>query len=191
MTNVSNFFAAYDDWICVELNTENDMLGQLASKTYDEGKMKKLFLTTEFNFSFKGFGISIKGKDPVTNISSLLKREFEYLKKKNTKVLVTVDEAISNKYMKVFTHEFQTLLRNDFLICLLMTGLFKNISLIQKEKTLTFLYRAPKIYLGKLNMKAIANSYQNIFEIEEKKSIELAKITQGYAFAYQLLGNII
>ena len=191
MTNIKKHFEELDDWICVEINPEMDMLEQLASKLYDEGKMKKLFMTTEFSFSFKGIGLSIKGKEPIQSVSSLLKREFEHLRKKEKRVLITVDEAVSNSYMKVFAHEYQTLLRDKFNVCLLMTGLYKNISILQKEKSLTFLYRAPKIYLYELNSRAIVNSYMNIFEIREKESIELAKFTKGYAYAYQLLGNIL
>ena len=191
MTNVSNFYKKEDNWIYVELNPENDLLEQLASKIYDEGKIKRLFISTEFNFSFKGIGMTIKGKEPISNVSSLLKREFEYLSKKNIKVLIGIDEVVSNTYMKVFCHEFQALLRQDFFVCLIMTGLYQNISSLENQKSLTFLYRAPKIYIDSLNPRAIANSYKNIFNIDEDKCIELAKFTRGYAFAYQLLGSIL
>jgi len=167
------------------------MLEQLASKIFDEGKLKKLFLKTEFSFSFKGFGFSISGKDPISNISTLLDKELEYLTKKDYKILITVDEAISNENMKIFVHEYQLFLRNKYPVRLLMTGLYQNISILQQDKSLTFLYRAPKIYLGGLNLKSIANSYKNIFAISELESIKLAKVTNGYAFAYQLLGNIL
>lgn len=191
MTNISNHYKKNSDWICVELNPESDLLEQLAAKIYDEGKLKKLFLSTEFSFSFNGFGISIKGKEPISSVSSLLKREFEYLKKKNIKVLIGIDEVVSNTYMKVFCHEYQTFLRENFSVFLIMTGLYQNISSLENQKSLTFLYRAPKIYIDSLNPRSIANSYKNIFNIEEDECIKLAKFTKGYAFAYQLLGNLL
>ena len=191
MTEVSNHYKKMDDWICVDLNPENDMLEQLAAKLYDEGKMKKHFLSAEFNFSFQGFGFSIKGKEPVSNISTLLKHEFEYLQRKGVNVLITVDEIVSNGYVKVFVHEFQTFLREDYNVRLLMTGLYQNVSLLQKQKSLTFLCRAPKVYLRELNSRAISNAYKNFFKISKKESIDLAKLTSGYAFGYQLLGNIL
>lgn len=190
MTTVSDYYKK-NNWLCIELNPEYDMLEQLASKLYDEGKLKKLFISTEFDFSYKGLGFSIAGKEPITNVSTLLKKEFEYLKKKDRRVLITVDEAVVNSYMKIFVHEFQSFLRGGFNVCLLMTGLYHNISLLEKQKSLTFLYRAPKIYLGELNVRAISNSYKNIFNISDKEGIRLAKYTNGYAFAYQLLGNIL
>lgn len=190
MTNIANYYKN-NDWICVELKPETDLLEQLASKVYDEGKIRKLFISTEFSFSFKGIGISIKGNEPLSNVSSMLKREFEYLNKKNKKVLICIDEVVSNANMKIFCHEFQTFLRENYSVYLIMTGLYQNISSLENEKSLTFLYRAPKIYIDTLNPRAIANSYKNIFNISEIECISLAKFTKGYAFAYQLLGNLL
>ncbi len=72
-----------------------------------------------------------------------------------------------------------------------MTGFYKNVVSFVKEKSLTFLYRAPKIFLKELNMMAISNSYKNIFNISNQDSNKLAKFTLGYAYAYQLLGDIL
>ena len=191
MTMVSDFYKKQNDWICVELNPENDMLEQLASKLYDAGKLKKLFIKSEFNFSFQGISFSISGDESIVNVSSFLNRELTYLKKKNIKVLITIDEAISNNNMKVFVHEYQLLLRENFQVFLLMTGLYQNISSLENQKSLTFLYRAPKIYLDELNIKSISNSYKKIFNIDETESNKLAKFTNGYAYAYQLLGSLI
>lgn len=191
MTTIVDFYKKDDAWICVELNPESDMLEQLASKLIDEGSLRRMFIKPEFNFSFQGIGFSLKGEVPIVSVSSLLKREFEYLKKKGIKVLISVDEAVSNNHMKVFAHEFQTFLREKFDVFLLMTGLYQNISSLEKNKSLTFLYRAPKIYLTSLNMVAIFTSYKRIFSLDDKETMELAKFTKGYAFAYQLLGNVL
>lgn len=191
MATIVDYFKQINNWICVELNPITNMLEQLAAKLYDEGNLRSLFTKKEFSFSFSGLGFSISGENPVVNISSFLKRELEYLQKKNMRVLITVDEVITNEYVKVFAHEFQSFLREKYPVCLVMTGLYQNVSQLEKQKSLTFLYRAPKIYLGELNVRAIANSYKNIFEIGEKESVELSKLTCGYAFAYQLLGSIL
>lgn len=191
MAGVVNYFKKKKDYICVELNPESDMLEQLASKIYDEANLKKLFIKTEFNFSFKGIGFSISNENKLSNVSSFLKKELEYLSNKNIKVLISIDEVISNNYMKIFSHEFQSFLRENYKVFLIMTGLYNNISSLENQKSLTFLYRAPKIYLETLNSMAIANSYQNIFDIDEKESIILSKLTKGYAYAYQLLGNLL
>ena len=191
LTTLSEYYNEKKDFIVVELNPEMDMLEQLASKVFDAGKLRKLFVKTEFNFSFSGISLSIKGDEPLTNISTLLERIFAYLKKKQIKVLITIDEVVSNSYMKIFAHEYQNLLRKNYDIFLVMTGLYENISKLENEKSLTFLYRTKKIYLNSLSLRSITTSYQEIFNISKDEALKLAKLTNGYAFAYQLLGFIL
>mgnify|MGYP003323285672 CR=1 FL=1 len=191
LTTISNEFKQFDNWLVVDINPETEILEQLASKIYDAGKLVKLFLKTEFSFSFKSIGFGVRGGNPVSNVSTFLMKEFEYLKKKNINVLIAIDEVSSNEHMKIFAHEFQIFLRNNYNAFLIMTGLYQNIHALENEKTLTFLKRAPKIQLSTLNMKAIVNSYKRIFKINEEESIKLAKLTNGYSFAYQLLGDLL
>lgn len=72
-----------------------------------------------------------------------------------------------------------------------MTSLFENISTIENENNLTFLIRAPKIYLKNLNIVSIANSYEEILKVDYEKALEFAKLTKGYVFAFQLLGYLL
>lgn len=188
---IKNYFAFKNDWIIVNVNSNMDILEQLASKIYESGLVKNLFTKKEFSFSFSGVSISIKGQQPVSSISVLLEKIFEYLKKKGIRVLVLIDEVSNNEYMAVFAQTFQILVRENYYIYSVMAGLYENISDLQDEKTLTFLYRAPKINLSPLNIRAITISYSEIFKIEQMQALDLAKMTKGYAFAYQLLGYIL
>ena len=191
LTSIVNEIKEKDNWITIDLNPLEDLLEQLAATLYQKGKLKKLFINKEFSFSFKGISFTISGNNPVTNISNLIDLMLEYLKKKNIYVLLTIDEVTNNEYMRKFAHSFQSFMRDDYNVSLIMTGLYGNISNLENEKTLTFLYRAPKIYLSPLNLRAITYSYTNQLNMNEDDSLEAAKITKGYAFAYQLLGYIL
>ena len=59
------------------------------------------------------------------------------------------------------------------------------------KKTLTFLYRAPKIELRPLNIGMIAEKYKSIFELTDEEATEMAKETRGYPFAFQVLGIFV
>lgn len=191
LTTLSEYFSKEKEFIVIELNPEMDMLEQLASKVVDAGKIRKLFIKSEFNFSFHGISLTVKGEEKLNNISTFLERIFKYLSEKGIKVLITIDEVVSNSYMKIFAHEYQSLIRKKYDIFLLMTGLYENISSLENEKSLTFLYRAPKIFLNSLSLRSITSSYENIFNISKEEAVPLAKLTNGYAFAYQLLGYIL
>lgn len=191
LTSIANKIKEESNWIIVDLNPLEDLLEQLAASLYQKGKLRELFINKEFNFSFKGVSFTISGNNPVTNIFNLLSLMFEHLKKKNIFVLLTIDEVTNNEYMRVFAHSFQSFIRNDYNVSVIMTGLYDNISNLENEKSLTFLYRAPKMYLSPLNLRSIAYSYINQLSMDEDDAIEAAKITKGYAFAYQLIGYIL
>ena len=96
----------------------------------------------------------------------------------------------NTEYMKIFAGSFQIFVRLGLPVFLLGTGLYENIDELQNEKNLTFLYRAPKIQLKPLNTVAIANKYKSIFKLNEEQASEMANLTKGYPFAFQVLGYL-
>lgn len=191
LTHISRHFADMKDWVVVELVPDTDMLEQFASRLYDASLLQKLFSGKTFGFSFAGASFSISGEKPIANVITLIEVLLEKLKKHGKRVLVCIDEASATSFFKPFVQTFQLLLRKELPVYLLMTGLFQNIYALQNDKTLTFLYRAPKITLEPLNLNAIVSSYATLFQIEKEKAIPLAKVTKGYAYAYQVLGYLL
>ena len=64
---------------------------------------------------------------------SLLKRMLSYLKKKNKKVLIVIDEVDNSKEIKHFVEGYATLISLNYPVRLLMTGLYKNVSKLKNE----------------------------------------------------------
>lgn len=93
--------------------------------------------------------------------------------------------------MKYFIQAYQSFIRQGYPILFLMTGLFDNISKLQDDKSLTFLYRTLKIFLGPLSLSLIASSYRKYLKVDFEKSIALTNLTKGFPFAYQALGHIL
>lgn len=191
LTRVKDYFNNKSNWITVDLTQYSNMLEQLAGKLYEDGKLKRLFLKTEFNFSFKGVGLTIQGDNPIGNIESLLDRIFIHLNKKKVKVLVLIDDVSNNDYLKQFIQSYQVFIRSRYNVFLLMSGLYENISDLQNNDNLTFLLRAPKVKLFNLNLRAIAIAYKKYLKLDDGEAIELAKTTKGYAYAFQLIGNTL
>lgn len=191
LSSIANHFMKEDDWIVVDPGPKDNIIENVASEIYETGKVKKLFLKNEFSFSFHGLTFSIEGDEPVSTSITLLKKMLSYLKKKKKKVLITIDEVDNSQQMKYFIQAYQSLLRLNYPVMLLMTGLYDNVSKLQEDKSLTFLYRAPKIYLEPLNINSIALNYQKYINVDYDNSLELAKLTKGYAYAYQVLGYLL
>ena len=189
LTNVSNKIKTFSDWIVIDINPNREILAQVAAGLYENTNVKHLFLSKSFSFSFHGFGFSIEGKEPVSNIKTIVEKMLDVVKKHNKKVLITIDEVSNNSYMRAFAHDFQSFLRDDYPVFSLMTGLYENVNSLQSNKDLTFLYRAPKIDLKPLKISLIEKEYKKIYENTPIDVIKkLAELTKGYAFAYQVAG---
>ena len=191
LTRLCKYFDEIDDWVVVELNPETDMLEYLASSIYEKCKYKYKFVKKDFSFSFKGISITISGENPISNVITLLEKMFDVLIKKNKKVLICVDDVSNNQNVKTFVQQYQIFIRKDYPLFLLMTGLYENVRNLQNEKSLTFLYRAPQINIGSLSLMSIAESFEDVFEVSKEDAIILSKLTNGYAFAYQVLGYVL
>lgn len=188
---ICDHFEKQDSWIVLDMNPERDLLSGIASKLYEKGKAKHLFLKMNFTFSLYGISLSVAGGNPISDPETILEKLLSEVKRGNKKVLIAIDEASNSEHIRVFAHTFQAMLRQDIPIYLLMTGLYENIRSLQNQKTLTFLYRTPTVDLKPLDLISVAQSYEDIFSIEGGKAVKLAKLTCGYAFAYQTLGYLL
>lgn len=190
MTSIANEIKKNDNWIVIELNPLRDMLQSLAAKLYSIPQLHDLFLKAKLDFSAFGLGISIENASPVTDIEDVLSHMLEHINRCGKRLLITVDEAVNSDNIKIFASSFQIFVRDNLPIYLLMTGLYENIYELQNDKSLTFLYRAPKITLDPLNYTAIRKNYMDIFNISADDANKMTLLTKGYPFAFQVLGYL-
>jgi len=134
LSTVSKYFEDQQDWIVVDLNPNNDIAEELVAKLYQNNKLKYLFVKKEFNFSFHGISINIEGDSPTLTADCWLERIVDKLTKDGKRMLITIDEATSTSTMRSFAHMFQSLIRKNYSVFLLMAGLYENISELQNNK---------------------------------------------------------
>lgn len=190
LTEIASRLRERDDWIVVELNPNRDLLTSLAAKLASENSLAQLFKRAEINLSFFGFGLKVSGAAPITDIETALSRMLESLGKHGKRVLVEIDEVSNTQTMREFAGSFQIFMRQNLPIFLLVSGLYQNVRELQNTKNLTFLYRAPKIELSPLNLNAIAANYQETFGLGSEEAHEMAILTKGYSYAFQVLGYL-
>lgn len=190
MTDVSHRLKTEDDWTVIELNPETDMLHSFAAKLSQAEKFGEVFRRARINLSLLGLGLSIDGVAPIADDETAISRMLESIQQKGCRVLVTVDEVTNNENIRKFAAAFQIFVRAELPVFLLMTGLFENIDDLRNQKSLTFLYRAPRIQLQPLNIPAIASRYRSLFHLDEEESYKMARLTKGFAFAFQVLGYL-
>lgn len=190
MTGIANELRGQQEWIVVELNPTRDLLQSLASKLYSLPEMHTHFLQAKIDFTVLGFGVAIENATPITDIENAIELMLGEIQKRNKRLLVSIDEATNSEYMKIFVSAFQIFIRQEYPLFLLMTGLYENIHNLQNEKSLTFLYRAPKMILEPLNYTAVRKQYMDIFQLDIEAAGRMAGLTKGYPFAFQVLGYL-
>lgn len=188
MSAIANHLSEKNDWIVVELNPTRDLLKGLASKLYEKEKLKAVFINAKLDFSILGIGVHIEGASPVTDIETAIEQMLKIIQHMHKRVLITIDEVENSQTVREFVSAFQIYMRENYPVFLLMTGLYDKINALQNSNNVTFLYRAPKIEMGPLDTGAVVNSYRQIFDINTERAKNLASLTMGYPFAYQVLG---
>lgn len=190
MTNIAHELKADDSWIVIELNPTRDLLQSLAAKIYSLPEMHARFLNARLDFSAFGLGPSVENSAPATDIENVLELMLDQIKKSGKRLLITIDEVTCSEYIRIFVSSFQIFLCQEQPIFLLMTGLYENLYDLQNDKSLTFLYRAPKLLLEPLNYTAVRNHYMKIFNIDTESASKMTSLTKGYPFAFQVLGYL-
>lgn len=188
MTTVANVLSNDKSWVVINLNPMMDLLSGFAIRLHEACNSKPDIINKGFSISAAGFGIGLNPEGQSSDHVGVIEKCFKILEKKKKKILITIDEAIHDRNMKVFASQYQIFVREDHPVFLIMTGLYENIYSIQNDPSLTFLLRSPKITTGPLSMLQIKRQYKEIFDIDDDKANELAVITKGYAFAFQALG---
>lgn len=178
-----------DDWTIIDLISDSKMLNDLLSKLYDKNKSIADYVNTELDLSKFGIGISVSKEKSVESISYALEKIFERVKKKKQRVLITIDEARKTQEMVVFLQEIQKLMRKEYPVFIIITGLYEDIEKIENTDGLTFIYRAEKREMMPLNLTSMAANYKENLDITYEVAQEMAYITKGYAFCYQALGK--
>lgn len=191
MTAIEKKLGESEDWLIIRLNPERNMLESLVAKLYDSREYLTKFIDASVNLSKFGIGLNVSTKSPVADIESALEIILKEVRKREKRLLVTVDEVSNTSYMREFASSFQIMIREELPIYLIMAGLYENIRSLENEKNLTFLYRTPKYEMEPLNITLIADRYSKTLGINHETAMEYAIITKGYPFAYQALGKYL
>ena len=187
LAEIADHYSSNDQWIVLRLSADTDLIAGAVSELTRVSQFHDLDLGLNLNLGIAELSVN-KTNDSLEK-EAMLRNILEKLKNKGKKVLFIIDEIINNSYVKVFASNFQIYITQNYPVYLVMAGLFDNISNLQNEKSLTFLYRAPKIFLEPLSIPAITTSYRSVFDISPSEAVEMAKLTKGYPFAFQILAK--
>lgn len=198
LTDISQIVAKRKDWIVVNLALGDDLMTSFIQLIYKEANsnLKKLLDQSDIDFSAFGLRVSHKHQNSKQSFRVVVEETLEKLKQENIKLLVTIDEAQSTPEVKEFATIYQLMRRENYAISLIMTGLPDKVSELQNDDVLTFLLRSGRIVLEPLDAISMKFSYRKAFnegnrEIDDATLNSLLRMTNGYAYGFQLLGYLL
>lgn len=191
LSELINDFSADKDWVTIDLDPLQDLVSQIDHKLKAGNTRTR---NTEVTFNTPDvFGASAELKitsSKDTDIESSIEKSLEKIKKQGRRVFIAIDDASNTEQMRLFSSMYQRLIRHDFPVYLVMTGIAKELQSLQDEKSLTFLTRALKITIESLNVARIRDKYQEILKINYELADEMARFVKGYTYGFQVLGYI-
>ena len=90
--------------------------------------------------------------------------------------------------MVKFASEYGRWFRAGYPVYFVCTGLYENIQELSNVKNLTFFRRATTVKTEPLNLIRMTEMYRSKLCIDIEQAREMAKITKGYAYAFQEMG---
>lgn len=185
---VENHFREDEEWAVININPQGSMMQSLANRLFDTAKASKIIGRWSIALNLQVLTLTMESgaqtSDPELIIEKIVSRFAETKKK----VLISIDEVNDTNQFRQFINFYQILLGRRMPVYLAMTALPENVDALVNDKAMTFLSRVPKIELKPLELVSVAAEYKMVFGIDNATAAAMAKLTQGYAFAYQVLG---
>jgi hypothetical protein len=194
--------AAEKGWVSVDVSMSESLLEnvfdrlRIEARAHLSSQKSKL---TGVTLNVMGFGAGVSTDAHQEDFSAMTKISLivEELSKKDVGVLFTIDEAMSKfAALREFASNYQLLLRKDFKVGCVIAGLPFEISGLINDDVLTFLRRANRVVLSRVDIDDVAIAYVKVFdENGENLPFDIARVaaekTQGYPYLVQLLGSIL
>ena len=155
----------YINWLVFDVNPTRDILEQIAAMLVKAG------------FGSEEKKTTVEVEEMIQNVQ-----------KKGKKILIGIDEVSKSEEMIKFASEYGRWLRAGYPVYFVCTGLYENIQELCNVNNLTFFRRATTVKTEPLNMIRMTEMYRSKLNIDVSQARELAKITKGYAYAFQELG---
>lgn len=186
--------SSYANWLVFDVNPTRDILGQIAAMLVKDGFGPTDTKTTGVNISATvlgsggGIGYTKEKNNTFFDIGVEVEGMIQAAQKKGKKILIGIDEVSKSSEMIKFASEYGRWLRAGYPVYFVCTGLYENIQELSNVKNLTFFRRATTVKTEPLNMIRMTEMYRTKLQIDLEQARKMAKMTKGYAYAFQELG---
>ena len=202
---VMNHFRNKENWLVYAISAGGEALktiiAMMSKEDFIDDKQHSKIYTQEASIgggaAFISTGIKTnkalqtKDNEHYYSDEAAFKEMLSQAKEHGYHVLIGVDDIAKTDSMVNFLSVLgSTMLEPDKDIRFICTGLSKNIEDFVSVPHLSFFVRSDTVVMEPLNLYNIAQKYRELLGTSKTEAVELARFTNGYAYAYQVLGEI-
>lgn len=183
-------------WMVFDINPTRSLLEQIAAMLQKHGFAEKHDKLSAVSVSANvmnvggSLGFTKNSNQDFYDIGVELETMLQNVSKANKKILIGIDEVSKTPEMIEFASEYGKWLRADYPVYLVCTGLYENIQALSNVSNLTFFRRATTVKTEPLSFIRMTEMYKNRLGTDCETAKEMARITKGYAYAFQKLGSL-
>ena len=191
-------------WLVYPLSASGKAVSTLIAKLSMERFIESASVTTEIGSTtaISGNAMVLSGKETVNVHKTVAENDHYYSEEavlarmigtaneKKYKVLVGVDDISKTPDMIHLLSMIGSMQLEGLQVYLIVTGLAENIEDFSAEANLTFFKRADEREIRELNRFDITYMYEKLLGVDTKEAKRIEEITNGYAYAYQVLGSL-
>ncbi len=202
---VMNYFREQANWLVYALSAGGDplktIIAMMSKEDFVDDKLRSETNITESSVSGgvslmsgaikSGSSVSVSHNEHFYSDEVTFKEMLTAAKKHGYHVLIGIDDIAKSRSMVDFLSVLgSALLENDKDIHFICTGISKNIEDFVNVPHLSFFVRSDSIVMTPLDLHCVAQKYRELLGASKEEAVKLARFTEGYAFAYQVLGEI-
>ena len=186
MNKVGKELNKYDDTIVVTLHNTEDLFRIIYIKLAPMlNKLKKWSSSVSISLPFVSINFAeVNEKHDEIYYKTEITKILKLLKQANMRVVFCIDEVSNTPAIQKLDEEFNNWSLSELQVSVIMTGLLKEVAELSSSHNLTFLVRADRFHINKLQKLSIAQAYIKVFDITSDQAEEMAEMTQGYAYAF-------
>lgn len=204
-TNVMNHFSNEDKWLVYSLaaggNPIQALISELSKEKFIDNKAYSQSVGGTASMSADvgllsadadiNAAISIRDNENYYSDESELKTMLKKATMQGYRVLVGIDDISKTDEVVRFLSVLGNLILDPRIdIRFICTGLSKNIEDFVKIPNLSFFVRNEGIKMKPLDYHSMAQKYRQLLSISHEDAVLLSRFTKGYAYGYQLLGEL-
>ena len=191
-------------WLVYTLSASGDAVETLIAKLSMEKFINSKSETTSLNSttSVGGSALVLSGNETVSisktssdndhffSQEATLSKMMSEANKNKYKVLIGIDDIAKTPETVKLLSMIGAMLLEGIQVYLIVTGLSENIEDFSSEKNLSFFKRADSKEIKALNKYEISYMYEKLLGIDSAEARKIEALSQGYAYAYQVLGSL-